>query len=182
LSRGIRDGGLIMVKAAQWLFCTYLVLKLIQYFFVARPGFGTAEPGFREKLVRGEPILFVVACAISIPAALWSSWYFQRGFERGLAHSADCYGKLGALRHLPEVESEFDALRVFRSVRAARQMVFLAAESLELTPAEADRLMADKLRFYSGRYSGLTRQGDRREMRRQAAAIERCVRDPGFSF
>lgn len=171
-----------MVKAVQWLLCTYLALKLLQYFFVARPGFGIVEPGFREKLLRGEPVLFIVACAISIPTALWSSWYFQRGYERGLEHSADCYGRLSALRHLRDVESEFDALRVFRSVRAARQAVSLAAQSLGLAPADANRLMADKSSFYTRRYSTLTRQGDRREVRAEAAAIERCLSEPLISF
>ena len=171
-----------MVKAVQWLFCTYLVLKLLQYFFVARSGFGTVEPGFRKRLLRGEPVLFAVACAISIPAALGSSWYFQRGYQRGLEHSADCYGKLSALRHLRDVETEFDALRVFRSVQAARQAVSLAAQSLELAPDEAKRLMADKSSFYTRRYATLTRQGDGRELRAQAAAIERCMSEPLISF
>ena len=112
-----------MVKALQWLLCFYLMLKLIQYFLVARPGFGNVEPSFREKLLRGEPVLFIVACAISVPTALWSSWYFQRNYQRGLEHSADCYGKLGAVSHLRDVETEFDALQVFQSARTARQAV-----------------------------------------------------------
>jgi hypothetical protein len=175
-------GGPIVVKAAQWLFCFYLMLKLIQYFFVAQPGFRNVELSFRDKLLRGEPVLFIVACAISIPIALWSGWYFPRGYQRGLEHSADCYGKLGALIHLRDVETEFDALQVFRSVRTAKQSVSLAAQSLELTPDDSSKLMADKLRFYTRRYSTLTRQGDRQEIRAQAAMIERCMTEPGFSF
>ena len=58
----------------------------------------------------------------------------------------------------------------------------MAAQSLELAPDDANRLMADKLRFYTRRYSTLTRQGDRQDMRAQAAAIERCVSEPGFNF
>jgi hypothetical protein len=172
----------IMVKALQWLLCFYLMLKLIQYFLVARPGFGSDEPSLREKLVRGEPIVFIVACAISVPLALWSSWYFQRGYERGLEHSADCYGQLGALRHLRDIESEFDALQVFRSVRSARGAASLASQALDLAPGDADRLMAAKLRLYTQRYAAVTRHGDREAMRVQAAAIERCMRNPGFSF
>ena len=171
-----------MVKAVQWLLCFYLMLKLIQYFLVARPGFGNVEPSFREKLLRGEPIVFMVACAISVPPALWSGWYFPRMHQRDLERSADCYGKLGAVRHLRDVETRFDALQVFRAVRTAEHAVSHAAQSLELAPEDANRLMADKLRFYTQRYSTLTRQGDRREIRAQAAAIERCVSEPGFSF
>ena len=171
-----------MLKALQWLLCFYLMLKLIQYFLVARPGFGNDEPSFREKLLRGEPILFIVACAISVPPALWSSWYFPRSYQRDLERSADCYGKLGALRRLRDVETEFDALQVFRSVRTARQIVSHSAQSLELAPEDANRLMADKLRFYTRRYSTLTRQRDRQKLRAQAAAIERCMSNPGFSF
>jgi len=171
-----------MVKALQWLLCFYLMLKLIQYFFVARPGFRDVEPSFREKLLRGEPAVFLVACAISVPLALWSSWYIPRGYQRGLERSADCYGKLGALRHLRDVETEFDALQVFRSVRTARQVVSHSAQSLELAPEDANRLMADKLRFYTRRYSTLTRQGDRQAIRAQGAGIERCISDLRFGF
>jgi hypothetical protein len=171
-----------VVKALEWLLCFYLMLKLIQYFFVAQPGFRNVELSFPEKLLRGEPIVFKVACAISVPPALWSSWYFPRIYQRGLEVSAVCYGKLGALIHLRNVETEFDALQVFQSVRTARQVVSLSAQSLELAPEDANRLMADKLRVYSRRYSTLTRQGDRLEMRAQAAAIERCISEPGFSF
>jgi hypothetical protein len=171
-----------MVKALQWLLCFYLVLKFIQYFFVARPGFRNVEPSFRETLLRGEPTVFIVACAISVPPALWSSWYFPRGYQRGLEHSADCYGRLGALIHLRDVETQFDALQVFRSVRAARLSVSHFALSLELAPEDANRLMADKLRFYTRRYSTLTQQGDRREIRAQAAEIERCLSELRFSF
>jgi len=171
-----------VVKAAQWLFCFYLMLKLIQYFVVAQPGFRNVEPSFREKLLRGEPIVFIVACAISVPIALWSSWYIPRAYQRSLEHSADCYGKLGALIHLRDVETEFDALQVFRSVRTARQIVSHSAQSLELAPEDANRLMADKLRLYRQRYSTLTRQGDRREIRAHAAAIKRCLRELAFGF
>ena len=171
-----------MLKALQWLLCFYLMLKLIQYFLVARPGFGNDEPSFREKLLRGEPIVFLVASAISVPIALWSSWYFQRGYQHGLEHSADCYGRLSALRYLPAVEAEFDALQVFRSGRMARGAVSLAAEAIDIAPQNADRLMTDKSRYYARRYYTLTRRGDRREMRAQAAAIARCVNEPGFSF
>ena len=171
-----------MVKALQWLLCFYLMLKLIQYFFVAQPGFRNVEPSYREKLLRGEPIVFMVACAISVPPALWSSWYIPRGYQRGLERSADCYGKLGALIHLRDVETEFDALQVFRTVRTARQIVSDSAQSLELAPEDANRLMADKLRFYTRRYSNLTQQGDRQEIRAQAAAIERCLSELAFGF
>ncbi|GAA0269369.1 hypothetical protein GCM10009127_06610 [Alteraurantiacibacter aestuarii] len=171
-----------MAKALLWSLCTYLVLKFLQYFFVARPGFGTAEPTFRDKLLRGEPLLFIVACALAVPAALWSTWYFQRGFERGLEHSADCFGRVGALQSLGELEREFDPLRVSRGVQAARQSVFQAEEWLELTPDDAEKLMADKLNFYTRRYSTLSRQGDRREIRALAAAIERCLSEPLIDF
>ena len=171
-----------MVRALEWLLCFYLMLKLIQYFLVAQPGFRNVELSFREKLLRGEPIVFIVACAISVPPALWSGWYLPRSYHRGLEHSADCYGRLGAVRHLRDVETEFDALQVFHSVRMARGAVSLAAEALELAPEDANRLMADKLRFYTRRYSTLTRQGDRQEIRAQAAAIERCLGELAFGF
>ena len=171
-----------MVRALEWLLCFYLMLKLIQYFVVAQPGFRNVEPSFREKLLRGEPILFIVAFTISVPIALWSSWYIPRAYQRSLEHSADCYGKLGALRRLRDVETEFDALQVLRSVRTARQIVSRSAQSLELAPEDANRLMADKLRFYTRRYSTLTQQGDRQEIRAQSAAIERCLGELAFGF
>lgn len=172
-----------MMKAVYWSLGTYLVFKLIQYLFVVRPGFRReSDPPFREKLLRGEPTVVLVACVIAISAAQGSSWYFQRGHERALQHTADCYGKLAALRHLRDVETEFDALEVFRSVRAARQAGSLAAQSLELAPDDADRQMADRLRFHAWRYATLTRQGDRQAMRAEAAAIERCMSEPLINF
>lgn len=172
----------MILKAAYWSLCTYLVFKLIQHFLVIRPGFGTAEPRLREKLLRGEPLVFIVACAIAIAAALGSSWYLEHGYQRGLHHAVDCYGRLGALRHLPDVETRFDALEVFRSVRAARQAASLAARSLELAPANADRLTAEKVRFYTRQYSTVTRQGDRQAMRTAEAAIGRCMSEPLINF
>jgi hypothetical protein len=171
-----------MAKAVQWLLYTYLTLKFLQYFFVGRPGFDKAEPGFRERLLRGEPLLFIVACALSVPAALWTSWSFQRGYERGFEHSADCYGKLSALHNLRGVANEFDALRILRQVRAARQATSLAARALEMTPGHADKVLADKARSYAQRYSSLSRRGDHQEMRVEAGAIERCMSEPLINF
>ena len=164
-----------MLKAAQWLLCTYVVLKLLQYFFVGRPGFGLAEPGFRQKLLRGEPLLFVVAFALAVPAALWSSWYFQRVNERVMHSAADCYGRLGAMLSLTDVESGFPPLRVHRSFQMTEQAVRRAAGTVELTLDEADGLMAEKLGFYTRRYATLSPQGQRQEIRAQAGAIERCL-------
>jgi hypothetical protein len=173
---------LMMVKAAYWSLCTYLVFKLIQYFFVARPGFQKDEPSVRQKLLRGEPIVFIVACVVTVPAVLGSIWYLQRGYERGLQHSADCYGKMGALPHLRAVEAQFDALQLFRSVRDARHAVLLAAQSLELAPDDADRLLAERLGFHTRRYSTVRRQDDRQAMRAVAIAIERCLSVPLISL
>jgi len=164
-----------MVKAIAWSLCAYLVLKLIQYFLVARPGYGTDEPGFREKLLRGEPILLIVACAISVPSALWSTWYFQRGYERAFARSVDCYGRLGALVNLTSVETRFDALLVHRTTRLAKWSASGAAQSLKLTPAFVAKTLADKRSFYTARFSGLSRRGDREKIADEATAIERCI-------
>lgn len=172
----------MMLKAAYWSLCTYLVLKLVQYFFVARPGFQKAEPSVRQKLIRGEPIVFIVACALAVSVVLGSRTYVQRGYERVLQHSADCYGRMSALPHLRDVEAQLDALQLFRSVRAARHAVLVAAQSLQLPASHADRLMAAKLRFYTRRYSTVARQVDRQTMRAEAAAIDRCLSVPLISL
>ena len=171
-----------MVKAIEWLLCAYLVLKLIQYFLAARPGYGTDEPAFREKLLRGEPILFIVACAISVPTALWSTWYFQRGYERAFARSVDCYGRLSGVVNLASVETRFDALRIYRSAKLAKSSASRAAQSLELTPAFVDKTLADKKSFYTARFSGLSRRGDREKVADEAAAIERCINEWFIDF
>ena len=75
-----------------------------------------------------------------------------------------------------------DALRVFRGVRAARHATSLAADALALTPAHAEKLMAGKTRFYTRRYSSLSRHGDRRKMQAEADAIERCMSEPLIDF
>ena len=172
----------MVVKALQWLLCTYLVLKFLQYFFVGRSGFRATEPSFRDKLVRGEPLLFIVACAISVPTALWTSWYFQRGYEGGLARAADCYGKLSALNELDDVAHEFDALRVYRQVKAAAGATAMVARELERAPGYADEVLAAKKSFYTQRYSGLSRRGDRGEIQAEAGAVKSCMTEPLISF
>ena len=167
-----------MVKAIAWLLCAYLVLKLIQYFFVARPGFGTDDdPGVREKLLRGEPLVFLVAFAISVPPALWSSWYFQREYSRGFARSIDCYGRLSAVVNLARVETRFDALQVYNTTKRAKASASLAAQWLELSPASLEKALADKKRFYAARYASLSRQADRAEIGPEASDIEGCLRN-----
>lgn len=165
-----------MLKAALWFLCTYLVLKLLQYFFVPAPGFGNAAPSFREKLLRGEPLLLIIACALSVPAALWSTSDVEGGYTRSLEWSVDCYGKLRALTSLGEIETTFDALEVLKTIQFQERSVSRAARSLKLAPAEASKLMADRLDFYTRRYTTLSRRGDHREIRAQADAIERCIR------
>ena len=165
-----------MLKAALWFLCAYAVLKLLQVFFVPAPGFGKAEPSFRQRLLRGEPIVFLVACALSVPAALWSTSDVENGYARRLEWSVDCYGRLRALTSLGEVETTFDALEVLKTIQFQERSASWAARSLELAPAEASKLMAERLDFYTRRYAALSRQGDRREIRAQAAAIERCIR------
>ena len=167
---------MIMLKAALWFLCAYLVLKLLQYFFVPRAGFGTAEQSFRDKLLRGEPLLLLVACALSVPAALWTTSGVEDGHARRLEWSLDCYGKLRALTSLGEIESTFDALEVLKTIQFQERSASWAARSLGLAPAEASKRMADRLDFYTRRYTTLSRQGDQQEIRLQAAAIERCIR------
>ena len=171
-----------MLRAALWFLCAYLVLKVLQYFFVPRPGFGGAEQTSRDVLLRGEPIVFIIACALSVPAALWSTWDVENGYARNLEHSADCYGKLRALTHLGDIETTFDALEVLKTIQFEEWSVSRAAQSLGLAPAEASKLMADRLDFYTRRYTTLSRQGDPREIRVQAAAIERCMHDAMLVF
>lgn len=171
-----------MVKAAIWLLCAYLTLKLIQYFFGGRPGFDNVSLGFREKLVRGEPILFAVAFALSVPAALWSSWFLHRGYARAYEHATDCYGRLRALDALADVGKRVDAYQVYKAAVGAQGAAFLAARSLALTPAVVDEALTGKTGFYGRRYAGLSRQGDPREIRAQTGAVERCLNEPAIEL
>ena len=164
-----------MVKVVTWLLCTYLTLKLIQYVFGGQPGFRDVEPTFREKLLRGEPILFAVAFALSVPAALWSTWYFHRGYTRGLEVSTNCYGQLRALNQLPAVSTNFDPYTIYDGVGGAEQTARIAGDGLGLKPAVVSKLLADKVRLFSGRYALLARQSDRREIQDETAAIKHCL-------
>jgi hypothetical protein len=163
-----------MGKAVTWLLCTYLALKGVQYVFGGRPGFRDIEPTLREKLLRGEPVLFAIAFALSVPVALWSSWYFHRGYTRSLQASTDCYGQLRALNQLPGVARKFDAYSVYDAVGGAELMARIAGEGLELAPIVVSKTLADKTRLFSARYALLARQGDPRKIQDQAAAIEHC--------
>lgn len=174
--------GLIMVKAITWLLCTYLVLKLIQFVFGGQPGFREIEPGFREKLLRGEPILFAVAFTLSVPTAIWSSRYLHRGYSRGFQLSTDCYGKLRALNELPDVRRRFDAWRIYEASGAAEHVAALAGQWLKLQPDVVSKTLTDKMRFYSRQYVLLARRGDRQKLRAEAAAVERCLNESPLSL
>lgn len=167
-----------MAKAAYWALCAYLVLKLIQYFIVPRSGFGDIPTGLRQALLRGEPVLLIVACAVSVPPALWTTRHHQRGYEGELARSVDCYGKLRAVSHLTAVETGFNAIRVFRATRHAKWSAATAAHSLELAPAFVDSSLAGKTSFYRERYSSLSKRGDLEALADEADAIERCMSGP----
>lgn len=171
-----------MVKAAYWLLCAYLVLKLIQYFFGGRPGFRNVELGFREKLLRGEPFLFAIAFAISVPAALWSSWFLQRGYARAFEHATECYGKLRALDQLAEVGKRADAYQVYNAIMGAQGAAFLAAQSLKLKPAAVNQALTDKMSFYARYYGSLSGERDNWKIRTQANAAERCLNDPAIEL
>jgi hypothetical protein len=164
-----------MVKVVTWLLCTYLTLKLIQYVFGGQPGFRDVEPTFREKLLRGEPILFAVAFALCVPAALWSNWYFHRLYTRGLETSTDCYGKLRALNELPAVSRSFDPYTIYDRVDWAEQTARISGDGLGLQPAVVSKALADRARLFSARYAALAREGDRRKIEGQTAEIKDCV-------
>lgn len=167
-----------MVKAAYWLLCTYAALKLIQIVFGGRPGSGDVKPGLRDTLLRGEPILFAAAFAISVPAALGSSWLLHRGYARAFAHSTDCYGRLRALDALGDVGKSVDAFRAYDVIIGSQKAASLAAQSLGLEPGFVNKTLTDKMGFYADRYSSLSPQADRGKVRDQIGAAERCLNEP----
>ena len=169
-----------MVKAITWLLCTYLVLKLIQFAFGGRPGFREVEPSFREKLVRGEPILFAVAFALSVPTAIWSSRNLQRSYARGLERSVDCYGKLRALYHLREIDRKYNSFAVLQTVDGREQVAFEAGKVLRVDSGRIAGMLAQKQRYYTNLYSALARQGGRKDLRAEAVAVERCFKESPF--
>jgi hypothetical protein len=164
-----------MVKAFVALLGTYLTLKLIQYAVGGQPGYRDADPTLREQLLRGEPILFAVAFALSVPAALWSNWYFHRLYTRGLEASTDCYGKLRALNELPAVSRSFDPYTIFDRVGWAEQTARISGDGLGLQPAVVSKALADRARLFSARYAALAREGDRRKTEGQTAKIKHCL-------
>jgi len=166
-----------MVKAVTWLLCTYLALKLVQYVFGGRRAFRDVEPRLRDTLLRGEPTLFAVAFALSVPTAFWSSWYLHRGYSRGFQLSTDCYGKLRALTELPDVRRRFDSWKIYEAAGGAGQVAALTGQWLKFQPGFVTKTLADKMRFYSGRYALLARQRDPRKNQDQVAAVERCLNE-----
>jgi len=164
-----------MERAAIALFCTYLALKLIQFFFGGRPGFRDVEPSFGEKLRQGEPVLFAVAFGLSVPITVWSSWHNNRSSARFLEYSTDCYGRLRALNELPEVQAKFDPYSVFEAGVGAESVAVDAGQWLKVNPTFVTKALASKMRFYKDRYALLARQGSRQDIRDEMAALERCM-------
>jgi len=170
-----------MVKAITWLLCTYLVLKFVQFVFGGRSDFRDIEPSFRERLLRGEPILFAIAFALSVPTAIWSSWHLQRSYARGLERSIDCYGKLRALYHLPEIGRKYNSFAVLQIVDGREQVAFEAGKALRVGSGRISGMLAQKQRYYTSRYSVLARQGGPKDLRAEAVAVERCFRESPFA-
>jgi hypothetical protein len=171
-----------MVKAATWLLCTYVTFKLVQLVFGSRPRSPDHNPGFRDTLLRGEPLLFGIAFALSVPAALGSDWYLHRGYTRSFARSADCYGRLMALDALPAVRGRFDPYKVYQTIEGAEGSAALVAQSLDMGPALVRTALADRMRFYAKLYPGLARQADRRTIEREADAVRNCLTQPLMNF
>ena len=169
-----------MAKAITWLLCTYVALKLIQYVFGGRAGLRDIEPSFREKLLRGEPILFAIAFGLSVPTAIWSSWSSHRSYAFGLGRSVDCYGKLRALYHLPEIDRKFGSFAVMEMADSKQQIAFEAAKGLRLDPRRITAMLAQKQHYYTNRYSALARRGASQDVQAEAVAVERCFRDDPF--
>jgi hypothetical protein len=167
-----------MVKCIAWLFWTYLTLKLIQLVFGSRPGVDEAPVSIRRRLLRGEPILCAIAFALSVPAALLSSWYLHRGYERSLDFAADCYGRLRALDGLPDVRQRFDPFKVDEVIQRAEGSAAIAGQALDLEPARIHGMFAQKSRFHADRYAVLARQGGQHGRDGEAAAIARCLQQP----
>ena len=167
-----------MVKCITWLFWTYLTLKLIQWVFGSRPGVRDAPPTLRQRLLRGEPLLFAIAFALSVPTALLSSWYLHRSYSRSLEFATDCYGRLRALDQLPDIRRKFDAYEVDRVVQGAEGSAAISGQALDLEPAHITGKLAEKMRFHTGRYAALARAGDHQAQTVEAAAITRCLQQP----
>ena len=165
-----------MIKCLVWLGCTYLTLKFIQVVFVSWPVMSDAAPTLRQRLVRGEPILFSVAFALSVPTALANSWYLQRGYSRSLERSADCYGRLQALDQLPGLRVRYDPYAIFQTVEAAEQSAVIAGQALDLEPARIAGMLAQRIRFHTQRYAVLARRGQAQTV--EVATITRCLREP----
>ncbi len=167
-----------MVKCIAWLFWTYLTLKLVQLVFGSPAGAGEALPTLRRKLLRGEPFLFAIAFALSVPAALLSSWYLHRGYTRSLDFAADCYGRLRALDGLPDIRRRFDPFKVDEVIQRAEGSAAIAGPALDLELARIHRMFAQKMRFHADRYAVLARQGGQHGRNGEAAAIARCLQQP----
>jgi len=167
-----------MAKAATWLFYTYLALKMIHLVFGARRPVDEPPRALLQRLRSGEPALFAVAFTLSVPLAVWSSWYFNRGYGRGLVHSIDCFGRLGAAEALPPVRRRFDAYALYESALMAEQGAGDAADWLNVPRSSTNIRLQASLSIYRKRYALLARQGSATGIAHETEAIERCLREP----
>ena len=168
-----------MVKCIIWLLCTYSTLKLVQLAFGSPPVAGE-ERSFREKILRGEPILFAIAFGLSVPTAIWSSWSSHRSYAFGLGRSVDCYGKLRAVYHLPEIGRKLQSYAVMEMIDSKQQIAFEAGGALRIDPRRITAMLAQKQHYYTNRYSALARRGASQDVQAEAVAVERCFRDDPF--
>jgi len=165
----------VMAKAATWLFYTYLALKMIHLVFRARRQFDEPSRTLLQHLRSGEPALFAAAFLLSVPVAVWSSWYFNRGYERVLVHSIDCYGRLAAAEALPTVRRRFGPFKLYDNALGAEGAAGDAADWLNVPRSSTNIRLQASLSIYRKRYALLARQGSAIGMARETDAIERCV-------
>jgi hypothetical protein len=76
---------------------------------------------------------------ISVPLVLSMSSYSRRTFSGHYRNSVTCYGRIAALKHLPEIRNNVDSFTVYESVQDYGSLAFTTAAELGLKSDEVSR-------------------------------------------
>lgn len=162
-----------------WPLVTYAALKLGSVARPRSPGFARTDVGWLDRLRAREPGLVLLSILLSVPIAMLAQRHVHRTLASQYAHAIVCYGRIKALRALPEFRDHAGDFAVYERAEGHRQTAYLMGRDLEITHADVDIALNDKDKLHANRYAVLQKQGRRAALHGEIDSGRRCLLPPG---
>lgn len=161
-----------------WLAVFYGAFKFAGMAFALNRGFGQRELSFRDRLRAGEPGIFLAALLISVPLVLLMQDYDKRTHTGYYLRSVECYGRITALKDLPEIRRSADSIAVYRSLEGFSWTAHVNGADLGMKPDQISRALAGSAPSFSEAYGALRRKGLQPGMKVEVARTLSCLHPP----